>query len=175
MLAKDNITLRAPEPEDIDFLFQLENDQRLWHLSNTLTPFSRFDLEQFVMLPDKDIFVAKQARFMIVSELKGNSLLVGTVDLFDFDPLHKRAGIGIVLVESERKKGIAGIALELIIEYAFNLLDLHQLYCNIEESNKDSFTLFEQKGFKLSGIKKDWNRRDGKWVSEHLLQLINSK
>lgn len=175
MLSKDTITLRAPEPEDIDFLFQLENDQSLWHLSNTLTPFSRFDLEQFVMLPDKDIFITKQARFMIVKKVAGNNQLLGTVDLFDFDPQHKRAGVGIVLLESERKKGIASLALDLIVEYTFNLLDLHQLYCNIEESNKDSFKLFEKKGFKLAGVKKEWNYRNGEWVDEHLLQLLNPK
>lgn len=175
MLSKDNITLRAPEPEDVDFLFHLENDHSLWHLSNTLIPFSRFDLEQFIMLPDKDIFVTKQARFMILSEVEENSQLVGTVDLFDFEAQHKRAGVGIVLLENKRKKGMASLTLDLIIDYAFNLLGLHQLYCNIEETNQDSFTLFEKKGFKLAGVKKDWNLRKGKWVNEHLLQLLNSK
>lgn len=66
MLEKGNIMLRAPEPEDVDFLYQMENDNRLWHLSNTLTPFSRFDLEQYVLLQDKDLFSVKQARFIIV-------------------------------------------------------------------------------------------------------------
>lgn len=175
MITKNNISLRAPEPEDVDFLFQLENDRLLWHLSNTLTPFSRFDLEQFVMLPDKDIYVTKQARFMIVKESVDNSKLIGTIDLFEFEPQHKRAGIGVVLMESERKKGIASIALELIIEYSFNVLNLHQLYCNIEETNSDSLKLFENSGFQLAGIKKEWNLRDGKWVDEHLLQLIKLK
>lgn len=175
MLLKNNISLRAPEPDDLDFLFELENDQSLWHLSNTLTPFSRFDLEQFIMLSDKDIFSTKQARFMISKEHNGNSRLVGALDLFDFNPQHKRAGLGIVLIDTERKKGIANQALELIIEYAFSVLDLHQLYCNIEETNKESLKLFEKIGFKLAGIKKSWNFRDGKWVDEYLFQLIKPK
>ncbi len=173
MLEKNNISLRAPEPQDLDFLFQMENDQKMWHLSNTLTPFSRFDLEQFIMLSDKDIFATKQARFIIEKNDDGNKSPVGAVDLFDFEPQHKRAGLGIMVIEDERKGGVAGIAIDLITEYAFSLLGLHQLYCNIEETNEISLKLFKSKGFKMIGNKKGWNLREGKWVDEHLLQLIN--
>lgn len=172
MFKQENISLRAPELEDVDFLYKMENDHCLWHLSNTLTPFSRFDFEQFVLLSEKDIFMTKQARFVIVND-KVEKSVVGAVDLFDFEPQHKRAGVGILLVAEERKKGVAGIAIDLIIEYAFGVLGLHQLYCNIEVTNTDSFKLFEKKGFKLAGIKKEWNLRNGVWVDEHLLQLIN--
>jgi diamine N-acetyltransferase len=173
MQSKNNISLRAPEPRDVDFLYQLENDRKLWHLSNTLTPFSRFDLEQFIMLSDKDIFVTKQARFIIEKQTEGEAYPVGAVDLFDFEPQHKRAGVGIMVVEEERKKGIAGTALDLVIDYAFHVLGLHQLYCNIEEGNNASLKLFEKKGFRIIGTKRDWNLRDGSWVDENLLQLVN--
>lgn len=173
MIAKDNIALRAPELQDLDFLFQLENDQKIWHLSNTLTPFSRFDLEQFIMLSDKDIFVTKQARFIIESSMNNETIPVGAIDLFDFEPQHKRAGVGIIVVEDKRNHGFAGQAIDLIVDYSFNLLGLHQLYCNIENSNKASLSLFEKKGFKKIGLKKEWNLRNSQWVDEYMLQLIN--
>jgi diamine N-acetyltransferase len=173
MIHRDNISLRAPEPQDVDFLYQLENNLELWHLSNTLTPFSRFDLEQFIMLSDKDIFATKQARFIIHKSEGAVSNPVGAIDLFDFEPQHKRAGIGIMVIEDERKKGVAGIALDLIIDYAFNILGLHQLYCNVEESNISSIKLFEKKGFVMAGRKKDWNHRQNQWYDEYLLQLLN--
>ena len=173
MNQKTNISLRAPELEDVEFLFQMENDKKMWHLSNTLTPFSRFDLEQFIMLSDKDIFVTKQSRFIIDKEDSGNTSPVGAVDLFDFEPQHKRAGVGIMVIEEERNKGIAGIALDLVIEYSFGILGLHQLFCNIEDTNFASLQVFEKKGFNIAGSKKEWNLRNGKWVDEYLLQLIN--
>lgn len=173
MLQQNNISLRAPEPQDLDFLFHMENDHQMWHLSNTLTPFSRFDLEQFIMLSDKDIFATKQARFIIDKEEDGNKKAVGAVDLFDFEPQHKRAGIGIMVIEAERKQGIAGKAIDLLIDYSFNVLGLHQLYCNIETTNNESLTLFKKKGFELIGVKKDWNLRNNVWVDEYLLQFIN--
>jgi diamine N-acetyltransferase len=175
MFHDKNISLRAPEPQDVDFLYRLENDQKMWHLSNTLTPFSRFDLEQFIMLSDKDIFVTKQARFIIEEQAEEGAQPVGAVDLFDFEPQHKRAGLGIMVVEEERKKGIAGIALDLVIEYAFGILGLHQLYCNVEAGNEASMQLFKKRGFDVIGTKKDWNLRQGAWKDEYLMQLVNAE
>ena len=173
MFQKSTIRLRAPEPRDVDFIYELENNQAFWHLSNTLTPFSRFDLEQFILLSDKDIFATKQARFIIDRTEENKTLIIGAIDLFDFDPQHKRAGVGIMLVENERGKGSAGWALEILIEYCFTVLGLHQLYCNIEESNEKSIKLFNSKGFEITGKKIDWNWRNNKWETEFLLQLIN--
>ena len=173
MLQKNNISLRAPEPQDLDFLFQMENDQKMWHLSNMLTPFSRFDLEQFIMLSDKDIFATKQARFIIEKMEENVNVQVGAVDLFDFEPQHKRAGVGIMVIEAERKQGIASKAIDLLVDYSFNILGLHQLFCNIEKTNPESIDLFKKKGFEIVGVKKDWNFRNNEWIDEYLLQLIN--
>lgn len=173
MLQEDNIVLRSPELEDVDFLFALENDSRLWHLSNTTIPFSRFDIEQYVLQSSKDAFASRQIRFMI-DKISGQAKnTIGAIDLFDLEPKHRRAGIGIMVVEEERAKGLASIALDILIKYAFTTLNLHQLYCNIETDNKNSLRLFENKGFIKVGIKKDWNLRDGNWIDEHILQIIN--
>ena len=175
MLQKDNIHLRAPEPNDVDFLYDLENDQQLWHLSNTLAPFSRFDLEQFVFQTEKDVFVAGQARFMI-DKLDGKEKkTIGAIDLFLVETKHRRAGIGISIVEKERGKGLASIALDIVIDYSFSALNLHQLFCNIEEDNVKSLQLFETKGFLRVGKKIDWNMKNGLWVDEYLLQLVRKE
>ncbi len=174
MLEKGDILLRAPEPEDVNFLYEMENDHRLWHLGNTLTPFSRFDLEQYILLQDKDIFTVKQARFIIALKSEGHQP-AGTVDLFDFEPQHQRAGVGIMVMEEYRNKEVASTAIDILTGYAFGYLGLHQLYCNIEEDNILSLKLFQKKGFKICGKKLEWNRRGDQWINEYLLQLINPK
>jgi len=172
MLQKELIQLRAPEPNDVDFLYDLENNQQLWHLSNTRMPFSRLDLEQFVFQAEKDTFVAGQARFMIDNIGGGERKTIGTIDLFSVEAKHRRAGIGISIIEEERGKGFASVALDIVIDYSFSVLNLHQLFCNIEEDNVKSLQLFESKGFLRAGKKVDWNMKDGDWVDEYLLQLL---
>lgn len=166
--------LRAPEPADIDLIFRWENDMRIWHLGNTLTPFSRFAIEQFVLNTDNDIFASKQLRLMIDWHSSGTDIkTVGSIDLFDFDPFNKRAGIGILIDESSRRQGFAFEALNLLIEYCFKTLTFHQLYCNIELNNSESISLFTKAGFVACGVKKEWLLRDGKWTDELMFQLIN--
>ncbi len=170
-LSTENLILRAPEPNDVDFLLNLENDVKLWHVSRTLRPFSRFELEQYIFSQEKDPFKSGQVRFMI--ELVSSGDIAGAIDLFDIDALNSRAGVAIVILEKYRNKGIASEALEFLIDYSFSILELHQLYCNIENINEASLKLFTGNGFEISGLKKDWNRYEGKWIDEYFLQLIH--
>ncbi len=174
MLEKDNIQLRVPEPEDIEFLLNMENDSNLWHISNTHNPFSRFDIEQYILLSDKDVYSTNQLRFMVDYKEESQTQTIGTIDVFDFNAHNRRAGIGISLIENVRQKGHAGTALDILIDYMFVHLNLHQIYCNIEKNNNDSIGLFKSRGFKEAGIKKDWNLRNNNWVDEHIFQLINT-
>ncbi|HEX2976459.1 MAG TPA: GNAT family N-acetyltransferase, partial [Bacteroidales bacterium] len=98
---------------------------------------------------------------------------IGTIDLFDFDAFHKRAGIGILIDADYRKKGYASMALKCLIGYCFKTLGLHQLYCNILENNCESIELFGKQGFTRIGIKKDWIKSAEGYINEHMFQLIN--
>jgi len=170
----NNIALRAPEPGDIDILYQWENDQRIWHLGNTLAPYSRFQIEQFVLNSVNDIYSSRQMRLMIDwIRSTPDVTTVGSVDLFDFDPHHRRAGIGIMIGKQYRNMGFAFEALTLLSEYCFSTLNLHQLYCNIGSNNPESIRLFTRQGFKLCGRRKHWLHINQKWTDEIMLQRIN--
>lgn len=174
MLEGKNLILRALEPADIDILYKWENDCQLWYLSNTITPFSRFTLEQYILNAHQDMYTTKQLRLMIDKKEPDQNNSIGSIDLFDFDPTNKRAGIGILISQNERNKGYASETLELLIHYCFNTLQLHQIYCNISTDNQASLKLFKKKNFSTVGRKKEWLFIDGKWVDENILQLINT-
>ena len=167
--------LRAIEPNDTDLIHRWENNTDIWQISNTLTPFSRSIIKQFINNAHLDIFQAKQLRLMIDKIDKKPTETIGTIDLFDFDPYHQRAGVGILIAEEkERQKGYASDALDIIIKYCFSVLQLHQLYCNISCDNTSSIKLFGNKGFKLIGTKKDWLLTPEGWRDELMYQRINS-
>lgn len=166
----ERIHLRAPEPDDLDTLFDWENNPSVWKVSGTSSPFSKNTLRNYLD-SIHDIFTDKQLR-LIIQENNGRPL--GCVDLFDFDPMNKRAGVGVLIAEVEnRNKGFASDALDIVIEYAFFHLNLHQLYCTIQTSNKNSIKLFTKKGFKQVGTFSDWmNTKDG-YEDAIFMQLIN--
>ena len=167
-----DIELRALEPSDLDFLYALENDESVWEVSNTSTPFSKFILNQYLENSHRDIYDVKQLRLVIT--IASEKRPIGFIDLFDFEPKHKRVGLGIVIFSEEDKgKGFAFQTLELICKYVFSHLNVHQVYANITEENKRSIELFKKAGFLESGVKKDWVFAQGKYKNEMIFQLIN--
>lgn len=171
-LVGEKVVLRAIEPNDLDFLYTTENTSNLWEVSDTVTPFSKYILEQYINESHRDIYDAKQLRLAICLQ---NDVLIGFIDLFEFNPQHLRAGVGLVITsKTHRGKGYAKDALHVFIKYCFDILNLHQLYCDIHEENTSSVQLFESCGFEKSGIKKDWNFKNGVYKSVLMFQLIKS-
>ena len=169
MLENNLIKLRALEPTDVDLIFKWENNTSVWDVSNTIEPFAKHIIEVYINTAHLDIYTTKQLRFIIET----NSTAIGAIDLFDFDPHNKRAGIGILIAEDENKqKGFATSALDLFMNYAFNILDLHQIYCNISVKNTKSLKLFKNAGFTIIGIKKDWIKNASIFEDEVILQRI---
>lgn len=172
-LKGDNIYLRALEPEDLEFIYEVENDESIWQVSNTQTPYSRFLIRQYLENAHQDIYEAKQLRLVICKNQNFNA--IGLIDLFDFDPRNNRAGVGILIKNSgDRNSGIGTETLDLLIQYAFTTLNLHQLYANIDLENEASLALFTNFGFQNIGIKKQWNLINGRYKDEALFQLINN-
>jgi diamine N-acetyltransferase len=133
-------------------------------------------LQELIESAPKDIFENKQLRLMIdfVPGNDNEGITVGAIDLFDFNPFHQRAGVGILVANKDyREKGIATEALSIMIRYAFKTLGLHQLYCSITTNNEASINLFKNAGFVLQGEKKEWLKDVPGWIGEYFFQLIN--
>ena len=154
LLENETIRLRAPEPEDLDKLYRWENESSLWETGSTLSPYSRYILKQYIADSGNDLYDRKQLRLII--ELKETLTAIGTIDLYDFDPHHRRAGVGIIVDSAHQKKGFGKSALNLLIDYAFSFLKIHQLYAYIPVKNIPSLHLFEQCGFQTMGLLHDW-------------------
>ncbi|WP_406684151.1 GNAT family N-acetyltransferase [Seonamhaeicola sp. MEBiC1930] len=171
-LKGEHIYLRAIEPEDLEFIHAVENDESIWEVSNTQTPYSKFLIKQYIENAHQDIYEVKQLRLVISSY---DNTPLGMIDIFDFDFKNSRAGIGILVKDSDnRGRGYGSEALKLLISYCFNHLNLNQLFCNISEDNHVSVKMFEKQGFKQVGLKKDWNFINNSYKSEYLFQLINN-
>lgn len=153
-LKRDGYVLRAPEPEDLAYMYLFENTPSLWEVSNVTGPYSRFYLKQYIEQNQNDLYADRQLRLMI----EYNKEVVGIVDLCNFEPFHNRAEVGIVIAENQRGKGIGKLALQLLCEYCLNYLGIHQLYAYIDTTNGACLRLFETCGFEVCALLKDWMR-----------------
>ena len=170
-IKSDHIYLRALEQSDLELIYSSENNSSVWKVSNTITPFSKDILELYLQSAHQDIYTNKQLRLLIC--LCNTDETIGTIDLFEFDPMNYRVGVGVLIFEEHRKNGYAFEAIELVKQYTKNTLIMNQLYCNISSDNKESISLFKKCGFEKIGTKKQWNRISiNQFEDEVMYQLI---
>lgn len=172
LLENKNIRLRALEPEDLEVIYRWENNVDWWGVGNTLTPYSRFFLKEYIAQSHRDIFELKQLRLVI--EQKTDKQAVGIIDLFDFEPYHHRAGVGVLLDSEFQGSGIATEAVLLLINYTFSFLKLHQLYVHIPTDNEPSRKLFARCGFVKTGKLTDWLQTSNGYSDVLVMQLLNT-
>lgn len=171
LLESERIALRALEPEDLELLYRWENNSDWWQVGSTLSPFSRYVLKEYIAESHRSLYETHQLRLMI--ERKEGSEAIGTIDLFDFDAHHQRAGLGILIDPAFQGKGYGEETLRLMIRYAFSFLKLHALYAHIPVTNEASRKLFVRCGFSESGLLQDWICSESGFESVSVMQLLN--
>lgn len=172
-LMNERIYLRAVEPEDLDVMYEMENDPSMWDVSNFTVPYSRYVLRQYIENSQCDVFADKQLRLMIVDRIGGRTL--GTIDVTDFVPLHSRGEVGIAIHKDCRRQGYATDALKLLCEYVFDFLSFTQLYAHVAVDNDVCAKLFMSCGFVQCGLLKNWLQVNGEYKDVLLLQRLNPK
>jgi len=173
MLTGSKILLRVPGLSDVDFMLSIENDKRYWHLSGNTSPYSIADMETFVKESTSNLESDKQLR-LVIFEIASKTK-IGLIDIFEYEALHRRAGIGVFICDEFRGKGLAADALRVLVHYLFEIIQLHQVWCNVLSDNEASLKMFTAAGFKQTGLKKEWLFFDDSFHDEALLQLINPK
>lgn len=163
-----DITLRAPEPGDVDAMYLLENDPQLWNDGVTFAPLSRKQLWDYVDTYDGNIFATGQLRLVIETVADGR--FAGVIDLYEFDRVNRRAYVGITVVKSMRGHGVGSAAVRQLCSYAADMLDMNQLAAVVREDNVPSVRLFKSSGFEVTGHFPGWIKRGGTWVDALHLQ-----
>ena len=145
--------LRAIEPHDIDLLYTIENDHDLWDVSSVNVPYSRYDLEQYILSQRHDLYSDRQLRLVITAD---DGKAVGLIDLFDFSPANSRTELGIAILKEERGKGYAAGALKLLHAYAASHLHIHQIYAIVPSDNATCLAMLRSMGYASERVLPDW-------------------
>lgn len=190
------VQLSALEPGDLDLLYTIENDPEMWCVGNTNVPYSRSALSDYIMTQRNDIYADKQLRLVICipgeEETQSERMSsvtkeehfspsecqltpIGLIDLFNFEPQHQRAELGIALLKKYRGRGYSADAVSQMCDYAFSILHLRQVYCIVPSDNKASLQMLAKVGFQQEGLLKDWIRTPDGWCDAVVTTKLNGK
>lgn len=168
-MSQHKMTLRALEPEDLELLYQIENDRELWDVGPTNVPYSHYALRNYIANSTSDIYADRQVRLMVEVENVGT---IGIVDLVNYEPQHNRAEVGIVIQKPFREQGYATEVLCKVVEHARRVLHIHQLYAYVANDNEASLNLFRHAGFTIAAQLDDWLFDGSQYHPAVLMQLF---
>ena len=144
------IRLRAVEPGDVDLMYEWENDCDIWPVSGTTEPFSRHQLERFVERHQDIVGVLCDGQLRLIIETLLSSKPVGAIDLFEYDPIHRRAGVGILIYErSDRGRGYASEALRAVLDFALNVVGYRSVTAKHAMENPASGRVMQKAGMSM--------------------------
>jgi len=163
------VKLRAIEPEDLDLLYRIENDVKLWNVGTSNVPYSRYTLHDYIANASDDIYIDRQVRMMVEN---AEDQVVGIVDVVNFDPSNCRAEVGLIILDAFRRHGYGSSTLHRIADYALNVLHLHQLFAFVDYHNEASLELFQKSGYHESAHIKDWLYDGREYHDAAMMQLV---
>lgn len=169
---RKRVILRAMEPEDLDMMYGIENDREVWDVTDTNLPYSHQHLRDFMISATNDIYIDKQVRLIITN---AEDDFIGIIDLFDFNPQHQRAELGIVICKPFRDLGYGLAALEQLLDHAHSVLHLHQVVAIVRTDNVYSVRLLERAGFEHDTELKDWIFDGDKYHNAFLMHFFCKK
>lgn len=170
ILTGKRLRLRAPEPDDIDFLYILENSDSAEGSGFVAAPVSRSMLHNYIDTYNADINSDGQLRLVIEDIATGRA--IGTADISDYDRRDRRGFVGIIITEGFRQQGYATEALDMLCQYAESTLGMHQLAAIVALDNEASKALFTACSFKPAGRLRSWLRRRRSYADAIMFQRL---
>ncbi|WP_188497119.1 GNAT family N-acetyltransferase [Pullulanibacillus pueri] len=106
--------------------------------------------------------------------LKNIEEFIGSVALFKVErgPAQS-AMVGYTLDQENNGKGYMTEAVQLILHYAFNILNLHRVEAGVMPINIGSIKVLEKAGFHKEGLAKQNVKIRGKWEDHQMMAIIN--
>lgn len=147
-----NVSLRAPEPRDVNLIYIWENSSDEMHSSLRTGPVSRHQIQQFIENYDGEIYSQDALRYMI--ECNGET--IGTIDIFDFDKRGRHAFVGLYIAPAARRQHIAATALAEVERLMKRNVNMHSLAALVSADNAPSQGLFASAGYKTAGRLQGW-------------------
>lgn len=160
--------IRALEKTDLKNIHKINNQiefMRLWFEE----PYE--SLDELTNLYEKHIHDSSERRFVI--DVDGE--FAGIVELMSIDYLHRNCEIQIVILREFQGKGLAQLALEKGIEYAFSVLNLHKIYLYVDVNNISAIHIYKKLGFKVEGTMVQQFYTNGSYKDSHFMGLLKSQ
>lgn len=173
MLSNDVARLRALQLDDLDALAESADDLDLGLTTDGDAPpislaAARAFWEGIVLQPDLNL------RYFGIENASGE--FVGGCSLQQIDTRNRHAELSIFLLRQEQRgKGVGLAATRLLLQYAFEVVNLERIYLGVYAFNQAGMRVYERAGFRYEGRLRHMLRYQGQWWDEWLMGILRNE
>ncbi|MGW6293127.1 GNAT family N-acetyltransferase [Streptomyces sp. NPDC055058] len=99
--------------------------------------------------------------------------LVGEVVLNEWDPDARSCTFRTLIGPRGRGRGLGTEATRLIVGHGFEQLGLHRVQLEAYGNNPRALRVYEKAGFVVEGVRREARWRDGEWVDEVIMAMLD--
>lgn len=156
IITTPRLVLRWISEDDVDSLYEIFSDPQVMRYWST------------VPLPNRDAAAELQREiaehnksermFKWGLALRHSNTVIGTTTLFNLSLDNGRAEIGYAMASAHWGKGYMNEALQGLVQYAFEVMDLRRLEADVDPRNAASIRTLERLGFQREGfLRERWH------------------
>ena len=170
MLKGPRLTLRAVTRDDLPRYVAWLNDTDVVRHLSMFMPMNLDDETEWYEAQRKD-----RSTLNLAMETETGQH-IGSVGLMSIDYRNQSAELGIVIGEkNEWNKGYGGEAIEILLAYAFNELNLNRIYLRVDTDNLGGVNCYKRCGFVTEGEFREVGFRDGKYINQYIMSVLRNE
>lgn len=164
----EKIYLRPLDMDDVDSFVLWLNDAEVRQYLSMAFPFNKIREKEFIEKLYKD-----DREVVLGIVLKENDKLIGNLALHKISISCRHAGLGIVIGDKSCwSKGYGTEALNLMLGYGFDQLNLHRIFLTVLSFNERAIHTYEKVGFRREGISRDHIYRNGEYHDLYYMGIL---
>lgn len=156
-------------PPDFPSLFRWADDIEAARQNEPYRPAVWRSQEEFWFNAGKD-----PSRVQFAIRKIGAAPIIGYVQIFNIDPVHRSAMIGLRIGEpADRGHGYGSEALRLSVAYCWNHLNLSRLGLTVFKTNERAIRIYSAQGFQTEGVLRRVVFIAGHWIDVVMMGLLH--
>lgn len=170
MLKSRRLILRAIEESDLPLIARWRSDPEIYEYFYEFLPISARQQRNWY---EKQLSDSSEINLVVA---KPDGTGIGTVSIYHIDRRSRKAEWGrLIIGDPEIRGGGIGSEIEvLVLQYAFEHLNLHKLYCEVLVENASVVSLHKKFGFKEEGIFREHVFKGGQYMDVAMLSMMES-
>ena len=164
--------IRTIEESHLELLRHHRNDYSTWV---NLSDVRSIHQEQQLAWYKKVVFDSTKKYFVLWTTTNFDEQPIGLIRIDEIDYINHSARVGCDIFSGFRNKGFGTTAMQLAVNYCFDVLNMHRLYLSVAAYNDAAKKVYIKTGFTEEGVQKDALYRFGKYNDYIMMSLIKGE